>query len=76
MWNFSLPIILLLALGAYAQSPSGARAQIARFTEKNPYSRFADGRPRVPDEVLDRIRELTSEEIWTTLTRLGYNNQF
>ena len=53
-----------------------ARAQIARFTEKNPYSRFADGRPRVPDEVLDRIRELTSEEIWTTLTRLGYNNQF
>ena len=76
MWNFSLPTILLLALNAYAQSPSGARAQIARFTEKNPYSRFADGRPRVPDEVLDRIRELTSEEIWTTLTRLGYNNQF
>jgi len=56
MWNFSLPTILLLALGAYAQSPSGARAKIARFTEKNPYSRFADGRPRVPDEVLDRIR--------------------
>jgi 4-hydroxy-4-methyl-2-oxoglutarate aldolase len=76
MWNFRLPAILLLALGAYAQSPSGARAEVLKFTEKNPYSRFEDGRPRVPDEVLDRIRELTSEEIWTTLARLGYNNQF
>jgi len=76
MWNLKLAAMLLLPLGSYAQSPSTARPDILKYTVKNPYSRFEDGRPRVPDELLDRIRELSSEEIWTTLTRAGYNNQF
>ena len=76
MWNLKLAAVLLLPLGSYAQSPSTARPDILKYTVKNPYSRFEDGRPRVPDELLDRIRELSSEEIWTTLTRAGYNNQF
>ena len=76
MWNLKLAAVLLLPLGSYAQSPSTARPDILTYTVKNPYSRFEDGRPRVPDELLDRIRELSSEEIWTTLTRAGYNNQF
>jgi 4-hydroxy-4-methyl-2-oxoglutarate aldolase len=76
MWNLRLAAILLLPLGSFAQGPSTARPDILKYTAKNPYSRFEDGRPRVPDELLDRIRELSSEEIWTTLTRAGYNNQF
>src|SRR5215831_21005470 len=79
MWNLRLAAVLLLPLGSYAQGPSSARPdilKILKYTAKNPYSRFEDGRPRVPDELLNRIRELSSEEIWTTLSRIGYNNQF
>jgi 4-hydroxy-4-methyl-2-oxoglutarate aldolase len=38
--------------------------------------RFPDGRPKVPDEVLDRLKHTTAEEAWGTLRRLGYPNQF
>jgi 4-hydroxy-4-methyl-2-oxoglutarate aldolase len=38
--------------------------------------RFPDGRPKVPDEVLDRLKHTTAEEAWGTLRRLGYQNQF
>ncbi len=37
--------------------------------------RFDDGRPRVPDEILARIKKTTIEEMWAPLVRLGYNYQ-
>ena len=72
----SLALIFLLAPGLNAQVLSTPGADILRYTAKNPYGRFPDGRPKVPDGLLDRIRELSSEEIWGSLTRAGYNNQF
>ncbi|HBY59092.1 MAG TPA: dimethylmenaquinone methyltransferase, partial [Solibacterales bacterium] len=38
--------------------------------------RFEDGRPKVPDEVLQRLRTTTAEEAWGTLRRHRYNLQF
>lgn len=38
--------------------------------------RFADGRPRVPDEVLEELRTATTEQIWTVLWDAGYEHQF
>ena len=72
----SLVLLLILTAGLKAQVLSTPGVDILRYTAKNPYARFADGRPKVPDELLERIRELSSEEIWGTLTRAGYNNQF
>ena len=37
--------------------------------------RFEDGRPKVPDEILERIKKTTIEEMWAPLVRLGYNYQ-
>jgi regulator of RNase E activity RraA len=34
--------------------------------------RFEDGRPKVPDSILKRIRNTTLEEMWAPLVRLGY----
>ena len=72
--SFALFLFWMPALQAQVLSTPGS--DILRYTAQNPYGRFADGRPKVPDELLDRIRELSSEEIWGTLTRAGYNNQF
>ncbi|MCI2416029.1 hypothetical protein MOQ72_01210 [Saccharopolyspora sp. K220] len=38
--------------------------------------RFADGRPRVPDDVLARLRAATTEEAWSTLRQEGFDRQF
>ena len=61
-----------------------ALAQIGMFTNEHRTAmtglwtgeRFADGRPKVPDETLDRLKNTTAEEAWGTLQRLGYPNQF
>ena len=38
--------------------------------------RFADGRPKVPDDILERMRNVSIEEAWGVLRNEGYHNQF
>src|SRR5215475_8942596 len=71
----------VLALGSAA---CPARAQLFDFpkdrlvdySEPNPFDRLADGRPKVPDNLLRQARELSAEEIWAVLEEKGYKNQY
>jgi regulator of RNase E activity RraA len=38
--------------------------------------RFADGRPKVPDDLLIRAKNIGIDDAWTVLKNLGYTNQF
>ena len=38
------------------------RDTIIALTPKNPFDRFPDGRPRVPDTILERMKLVTLEE--------------
>lgn len=38
--------------------------------------RFDNGRPKVPDDILHRMRRITLEEAWSPLWHRGYNFQF
>ncbi|MBU9726009.1 RraA family protein [Diplocloster modestus] len=38
--------------------------------------RMQDGRPRVSDEILEKIRHYSLEEVWEIGWQLGYDNQF
>ncbi len=38
--------------------------------------RTPDGRPKVSDELLERLKTLSMEEVWGTLRKNGYENQF
>jgi regulator of RNase E activity RraA len=38
--------------------------------------RFADGRPKVPDALIERARKIGIEEAWQILNNEGYKNQF
>ncbi|MCC7359442.1 MAG: hypothetical protein IT317_08200 [Anaerolineales bacterium] len=49
---------------------------LIRLTSMNPFERFADGRPKVPDDLLVRMKEVTTEEAWGTLYHAGYLRQF
>ncbi|MDI9498992.1 MAG: RraA family protein [Bacillota bacterium] len=47
---------------------------LIRITPQWQGERFPDGRPKVPQSVLDRIRRLNFEEAWASLARAGYNH--
>ena len=38
--------------------------------------RFADGRPKIPDELIERAKKIGIDDAWTVLKNEGYNNQF
>ena len=50
--------------------------QLIKYTSKNPYDRFPDGRPKVPDEMLERLKGLIAEEVQAVLPAKGFPNQF
>ncbi len=58
--------ILLAAIASaclsYGQINNLTRESMIRYTSQNPYERFPDGRPKVPDSVLNQLKDLSSEE--------------
>jgi regulator of RNase E activity RraA len=46
------------------------------LTKLNPFDRFADGRPRVPDDLIERMKLVTTEEAWSILRQHAYHAQF
>jgi len=65
-------------------SPSSMRGQLVTFTKQDladytaqsTFDRLPDGRPKVPDDLLERARELSSEEVWAVLEEKGFRNQY
>lgn len=49
---------------------------IVAITRLNPFERFPDGRPKVPDDILRRMKLVTVEEAWGVLKQHGYNHQY
>ncbi len=52
------------------------KRDLVDYTAQNPFDRFPDGRPKVPDDLIQRARDLSAEEIWAVLQAKGYNNQY
>jgi 4-hydroxy-4-methyl-2-oxoglutarate aldolase len=52
-----------------------SRDQLIKFTEKSTFERFPDGRPKVPDALLEKVREMSAEEV-LSIVRRGYPNQY
>jgi len=71
--------VLLLSVAfvcAQAQVFTFTREQMIQYTAKNPYERFEDGRPKVPDALLEKFQGLSSEEVWGVLTSRQYRSQW
>jgi 4-hydroxy-4-methyl-2-oxoglutarate aldolase len=67
---------LLVSTLAHAQLFTLTREQLVEYTSQNPFDRFPDGRPKVPDAQIARARELSSEDIFTVLPGKGFRNQY
>jgi 4-hydroxy-4-methyl-2-oxoglutarate aldolase len=53
-----------------------AREAIEALTRQSAHPRSNDGRPQVPDDLLARMKLVTTEEAWSVLRRHGYHRQF
>jgi regulator of RNase E activity RraA len=49
---------------------------VIKYTPDWHGERFPDGRPKVPDEILDRMKNVTLEEAWATLRSAGFNHEY
>lgn len=49
---------------------------VAALTRMCTFERLDDGRPRVPDDIVQRMALVTTEEAWGVLRRHGYHDQF
>lgn len=75
--KFACALALLASTCAFAQLYSFSKQDLIDFTSDSPFERFADGRPKVPDSLIERARDLSSEEVWSGLEdHKGFRNQY
>lgn len=67
---------LLAPTYACAQLYTLSKQDLIDYTKKSPFGRLADGRPKVPDAMIERARDLSSEEVWAGLPEQGFRNQY
>ena len=53
-----------------------SREEMIKYTPEWKGDRFPDGRPKVPDNILERMDKVSTEEAWSVLRSAGYKNQF
>ena len=74
----------LCACAAAVMAPAPAQAQVftlskeqlIEYTAQNPFERFPDGRPKVPDALMQRARGMSVEEVFGVLPGKGFRNQY
>ena len=62
----------LVAPPMRAQINTLTKEQMIEYTAQNPFERFPDGRPKVPDSIIERAKGLSAEEVWSVLPGKGF----
>ena len=75
MLGLLIACTVLTATPAFAQVKQ-TKDQIMHYTSGWKGDRFADGRPKLPDSLLERAKNMTIEDVWDFLRGQGYQNQF
>jgi 4-hydroxy-4-methyl-2-oxoglutarate aldolase len=73
---FCFALVLGFGTQAFAQLGMFSKEQLIEFTREWTGDRFPDGRPKVPDALIERLKHVDAEESWGTLRGAGYDNQF
>ena len=74
--GLSMLVMLLVQQPAFAQQIQSTKEQILVYTSLWKGERFPDGRPKVSDDLVKRLANISLEEAWGVLRNEGYNNQF
>ena len=72
-------LLLLLSSGTFTSSlfaQNISKEELTFLTAEWKGERFADGRPKIPDNLLERAKKIYIDDAWTVLKNEGYVNQF
>jgi len=71
-----LAAVTIAIPAANAQLFKLTREQLIELTKQNPFDRFPDGRPKVPDSFIERANGMSMEEIFAIVPGKGFRNQY
>ena len=71
-----LGLILAFLIASLSNAQILSKEQMLFYTALWQGERFEDGRPKVPDELLQRVRKVTHEEAWGVMKNEGYKHQY
>jgi len=69
-------LVLVLVISSYAAQKIASSDQAQSYTVAWTGERLSDGRPKVSDDILKRMKNVSIEEAWAILRNEGYRNQF
>jgi 4-hydroxy-4-methyl-2-oxoglutarate aldolase len=69
-------MVLLMPSPLHGQLLTFSKQELADYTAQSNFERLPDGRPKVPEDLMERARELSSEEVWAVLEEKGFHNQY
>lgn len=72
----SILLLISIFFGLAVHAQIADRDMVIFFTQDWEGERMADGRPKVPDSILERMRNISIEEAWGVLRGEGYHSQF
>jgi len=78
--KLKVAILLLLLSGVsyknFLFAQTIPKEELIFLTSEWKGERFADGRPKIPDNLLERAKHIMIDDAWTVLKNEGYLNQF
>jgi regulator of RNase E activity RraA len=76
--KYIIPALLALGVcfGKVASAQTIPKEELIFLTSEWKGERFADGRPKISDDLLARAKDIGLDDAWTALKNLGYVNQF
>lgn len=77
--KFNLAILAFSLITVYADSlyaQTISKEELTFLTSDWRGERFPDGRPKIPDDLLERARHIMIDDAWTVLKNEGYLNQY
>src|SRR6187399_2108633 len=70
-----LVIVIASVKQLHSQQVQITKEQLIALTPEWKGERFEDGRPKVPDGIIKRMKEVSVEEAWATMSNAGYRYQ-
>ncbi len=73
-------LLIVISVAAFCLQSQGQYVQISKeeliaLTPEWKGERFPDGRPKVPDDIVKRMKLVSVEEAWATMSNAGYKYQ-
>jgi regulator of RNase E activity RraA len=70
-----ITVLVFVTQMLYGQRIGATAEYVKTLTSQWKGERFEDGRPKVPDIILERLQNCTLEQVWGYLDRRGFRNQ-